>query len=37
MAHVRKMVDNPGDIDYERYLAPAGIKLDREKWLMSRK
>lgn len=35
MSHVRDMVDKPGDIDYERYLTPAGIKLDREKWIMT--
>ena len=35
MSHVRDMVDKPGEIDYERYLTPAGIKLDREKWIMT--
>ena len=37
MAHVRNMVDHPGEIDYEHYLTPAGIKLDRDKWVMSGK
>lgn len=36
MAHVRYFIDNPTDIDYERYFAPAGLKLDRSTWTISR-
>lgn len=34
MSHVRYLVDNPVEIDYEKYLTPAGLTLDREKWLI---
>lgn len=36
MAHIRNIVDNPVDIDYEKYLTPAGLKLDRKNWKISR-
>ena len=32
MSHIRHIVDNPVDIDYEKYLAPAGLILDRNTW-----
>lgn len=35
MADVRYIVDNPVDIDYEKFLTPAGIILDRNTWSLS--
>lgn len=35
MAHIRHLVDNPVDIDYEKYLTPAGLKIDRSTWTIS--
>jgi len=35
MSHVRYIVDNPVDIDYEKYLTPAGLKIDRTSWTIS--
>lgn len=35
MAHIRRIVDNPIDIDYEKYLAPAGLAIDRSTWTIS--
>lgn len=32
MAHIRYIVDNPVDIDYDKYLTPAGLELDRTTW-----
>ncbi|MBQ0018986.1 MAG: M61 family metallopeptidase [Bacteroidales bacterium] len=32
MSHIRYIVDNPVDIDYEKYLTPAGLILDRNTW-----
>ena len=36
MAHVRYLVDNPVEIDYDRFLSPAGIVLDRDKWVLTK-
>lgn len=35
MSHIRNIVDNPVDIDYEKYLTPAGLKIDRKTWTIS--
>lgn len=32
MAHIRHIVDNPVDIDYERFLSPANLTIDRKTW-----
>lgn len=37
MSHVRYFVDNAVDIDYERYLAPAGLTMDRSTWTIKRR
>lgn len=35
MQHIRYLVDNPVDIDYEKYLTPAGLKIDRSTWTIT--
>lgn len=35
MSHIRDMVDNTGDIDYEKYFSAAGLSLDRATWTIS--
>lgn len=37
MSHIRYIVDSPGDIDYEKYLVPAGLTLDRNTWTIRAK
>jgi len=32
MSHIRTIVDQPVDIDYEKYLEPAGLTIDRKTW-----
>jgi len=34
MSHIRDIVDQPVDIDYEKYLEPAGLSLDRNTWTL---
>lgn len=36
MAHVRKIVDTPMEIDYDSFFKPAGLTLDREQWRIKR-
>lgn len=35
MSHIRYIVDDPVDIDYEHYLTPAGLTIDRTTWTIS--
>lgn len=37
MQHIRYLVDNAVDIDYEHFLTPAGLTLDRKSWTIKRK
>jgi len=37
MSHIRTIVDEPVDIDYEKYLEPAGLTIDRETWTIRQK
>lgn len=36
MSHVRHIVDNAVDIDYEHFLQPAGLTIDRQTWSIKR-